>query len=118
MRAAVPPQRDPTALGVLKGQVRKSRTIAVISLLFHFVSYFVLYFLYERNAVLQQYELCLFSHSRVATENLDLEDGVIVVVESNGHVGEDQMDNHRPSETNNNPSLVCFSPLLLTLALR
>ncbi|KAK5599630.1 Low density lipoprotein receptor adapter protein 1-B [Crenichthys baileyi] len=35
---------------------------------------------------------------------LDLEDGAKVVVESNGNAGEDQLDNHRSSETNNNPA--------------
>ncbi|KAM4540060.1 low density lipoprotein receptor adapter protein 1a [Odontesthes bonariensis] len=40
----------------------------------------------------------------VATENLlDLEDSVMG--ESNGNVGEDQLDNRRPSGTKNNPSL-------------
>ncbi|MEQ2205570.1 hypothetical protein XENOCAPTIV_003748 [Xenoophorus captivus] len=36
---------------------------------------------------------------------LDLEDGVKVVVESNGNTGDDQLDNHRSSEMNNNPAL-------------
>ncbi|XP_055368782.1 low density lipoprotein receptor adapter protein 1a isoform X2 [Betta splendens] len=41
----------------------------------------------------------------VATDNLlDLEDGVHVAVETNGNVEEDQLDNHVPSETNNNPA--------------
>ncbi|XP_041867470.1 low density lipoprotein receptor adapter protein 1a isoform X2 [Melanotaenia boesemani] len=41
-----------------------------------------------------------------ATENLlDLEDVVNVVVERNGNVGEDLLDNHRTTETNNNPAL-------------
>ncbi|XP_068432388.1 low density lipoprotein receptor adapter protein 1a isoform X1 [Clinocottus analis] len=40
----------------------------------------------------------------VATDNLlDFEDGGNVVVETNGNV-EAQLDNHRPSETNNNPA--------------
>ncbi|XP_029976427.1 low density lipoprotein receptor adapter protein 1a isoform X1 [Salarias fasciatus] len=39
----------------------------------------------------------------VATDNLlDFEDSVTVVVESSRNVEEDQLDNHRPSETNNN----------------
>lgn len=40
----------------------------------------------------------------VATDNLlDFEDGVTAAAaETNGNVGEDQLDNHRPSETNNN----------------
>ncbi|XP_072226641.1 low density lipoprotein receptor adapter protein 1a [Leuresthes tenuis] len=42
----------------------------------------------------------------VATENLlDLEDSVIVMGESNRNMGEDQLDNRQPSETNNNPAL-------------
>nr|XP_033492082.1 low density lipoprotein receptor adapter protein 1-B-like [Epinephelus lanceolatus] len=41
----------------------------------------------------------------VATDNLlDFEDSVNVVVETNGNIEEDQLDNHRPSETNNNPA--------------
>ncbi|TKS88646.1 Low density lipoprotein receptor adapter protein 1-B [Collichthys lucidus] len=41
----------------------------------------------------------------VATDNLlDFEDGVNTVVETNGNVEEEQLDNHRPSETNNNPA--------------
>ncbi|XP_044028442.1 low density lipoprotein receptor adapter protein 1a isoform X3 [Siniperca chuatsi] len=41
----------------------------------------------------------------VATDNLlNFEDSVNVVVETNGNVEEDQLDNHRPSETNNNPA--------------
>ncbi|MEQ2169300.1 hypothetical protein GOODEAATRI_023768, partial [Goodea atripinnis] len=36
---------------------------------------------------------------------LDLEDGVKVVVESNGNTGDDLLDNHRSSEMNNNPAL-------------
>ncbi|XP_031143078.1 low density lipoprotein receptor adapter protein 1a isoform X2 [Sander lucioperca] len=39
----------------------------------------------------------------VATDNLlDFEDSVHVLVETNGNVEEDQLDNRRPSETNNN----------------
>ncbi|XP_010776634.1 low density lipoprotein receptor adapter protein 1-B-like, partial [Notothenia coriiceps] len=42
----------------------------------------------------------------VATDNLlDFEDSVHVTVETNGNIEEDQLDNHRPSETNNNPKL-------------
>ncbi|KAM4725583.1 LOW QUALITY PROTEIN: low density lipoprotein receptor adapter protein 1-B-like [Anableps anableps] len=36
---------------------------------------------------------------------LDLEDGVKVLVESNGNTGRDQLDNHRSSETNYNPAV-------------
>ncbi|XP_069032843.1 low density lipoprotein receptor adapter protein 1a isoform X1 [Embiotoca jacksoni] len=40
-----------------------------------------------------------------ATDNLlDFEDGVNAAVETNGNVGEDQLDNQRPSKTNNNPA--------------
>ncbi|KAM8841223.1 low density lipoprotein receptor adapter protein 1a isoform 2-T2 [Spinachia spinachia] len=40
----------------------------------------------------------------VATDQLlDFGDSVTVIVESNGNVEEDQLDNKRPSETNNNP---------------
>ncbi|XP_031710139.1 low density lipoprotein receptor adapter protein 1a isoform X1 [Anarrhichthys ocellatus] len=39
----------------------------------------------------------------VATDNLlDFDDGVNVVVETNGNEEEDQLDNHRPAENNNN----------------
>ncbi|KAL3044312.1 hypothetical protein OYC64_004041 [Pagothenia borchgrevinki] len=42
----------------------------------------------------------------VATDNLlDFEDSVHVTVETNGNIEEGQLDNHRPSETNNNPNL-------------
>ncbi|XP_060949086.1 low density lipoprotein receptor adapter protein 1a [Limanda limanda] len=41
----------------------------------------------------------------VATDNLlNIEDSVNVVVETNGNMEEDQLDNHRPLETNNNPA--------------
>uniref|UniRef100_UPI0009B38B75 low density lipoprotein receptor adapter protein 1a n=1 Tax=Monopterus albus TaxID=43700 RepID=UPI0009B38B75 len=43
--------------------------------------------------------------SDVAKDNLlDLEDSVNVVVKTNGNVKEDQVDNHRLSETNKNPA--------------
>lgn len=49
----------------------------------------------------------------VATDNLlDFEDSVNTVVETNGNAGEDQLDNHRPSETNNTPAWVRFSSSL------
>lgn len=47
----------------------------------------------------------------VATDNLlDFEDSVNVVVETNGNVEEDQLDNHRP---NNNPAWVRSSTMAL-----
>lgn len=47
------------------------------------------------------------SQADVATDNLlDFEDSVNTVVETNGNVEEEQLDNHRPSETNNNPAWV------------
>lgn len=50
------------------------------------------------------------SHPDVATDNLlDIEDSVNVVAETNGNAEEDQLDNHRPPETNNNPTWVRFS---------
>ena len=49
----------------------------------------------------------LFSLVDVATDNLlDFDDGVNVEVETNGNTEEEQLDNHRPSETNNNPAWV------------
>ena len=61
--------------------------------------------------------LSVSSHVDVATENLlDLEDSVIVMGESNRNMGEDQLDNRQPSETNNNPALVRSSPSPLALA--
>lgn len=58
---------------------------------------------------------CPSSSQDVATDNLlDFEDSVNVVVETNGNVEEDQLDNHRPSESNNNPAWVRSStPLAL-----
>ncbi|XP_070777647.1 low density lipoprotein receptor adapter protein 1a isoform X2 [Enoplosus armatus] len=51
------------------------------------------------------FELWQVAKEDVATDNLlDFEDSVKVVVETNGNVEEDQLDNHRPSETNNNPA--------------
>ncbi|GLD57974.1 low density lipoprotein receptor adapter protein 1-B-like isoform X1 [Lates japonicus] len=51
------------------------------------------------------FELWQVAKEDVATDNLlDFEDSVNVVVETNGNVEEDQLDNHRPSETNNNPA--------------
>lgn len=48
----------------------------------------------------------LSSQLDVATDNLlDIEDSVNVV-ETNGNVEEDHLENHRPSETNNNPAWV------------
>ena len=57
------------------------------------------------------------SHVDVATDNLlDFEDSVHVTVETNGNIEEGQLDNHRPSETNNNnPNLVRPSVLHLLL---
>ncbi|XP_030268880.1 low density lipoprotein receptor adapter protein 1a isoform X3 [Sparus aurata] len=49
------------------------------------------------------FELWQVAKEDVATDNLlDFDDSVNVVVETNGNAGEDQLDNHRPSETNNN----------------
>lgn len=60
----------------------------------------------------------LSSHADVATDNLlDFDDSVNVVVETNGNAGEDQLDNHRPSETNNNAAWVRSSSSALALTL-
>lgn len=54
---------------------------------------------------------CHYSSQDVATDNLlDFEDSVNVVVETNGNVEDDQLDNHRPAETNNNPPAWVRSP--------
>ena len=73
------------------------------------------------NSVVKQQLIILpfASQLDVATDNLlNIEDSVNVVVETNGNMEEDQLDNHRPPETNNNPAWVGFSSSALPQCLK